>query len=220
MSREEQLKRIIRDMLRPLKDIPLDIIIEAITEGQCTIWPYDGHCKDELQRIARLALGEINRQGILSRRPNEVGNYCEPHVRKAIELAGGSADTPQASNGRRKSTGYPDLEAEIGGKPFYLEVKTYNANNQDTTQRAFYLSPSKDFKITKDAYHLIFAFCMEVMERQGQQMLFRAISCTVIDAHDLPCDVKYEFNSDNRRMYGSDERIVMKIVADEASGHD
>ena len=34
MSREEQLKRIIRDMLRPLKDIPLDIIIEAITEGQ------------------------------------------------------------------------------------------------------------------------------------------------------------------------------------------
>jgi len=220
MSREEQLKRIIRDMLRPLKDIPLDIIIEAITEGQCTIWPYDGHCKNELQRIARLALEEINRHGILARRPNEVGNYCEPHVRKAIELADGNADTPLTSNGRRKSTGYPDLEAEIGSKPFYLEVKTYNANNEDTTQRAFYLSPSKDFKITKDAYHLIFAFCMEVVERQGQQMLFRAKSCTVIDAHDLPCDVKYEFNSDNRRMYGSDERIVMKIVADEASSND
>ncbi len=220
MGREEQLKRIIRDMLRPLKDIPLDIIIESITEGRCTVWPYDGHCKDELQRIARLALEEINRQGILARRPNEVGNYCEPHVRKAIGLAGGSADTTLASNGRRRSTGYPDLEAEIGGKPFYLEVKTCNAKNRDTTQRSFYLSPSKDFKITKDAYHLIFAFCMEMEERQGQKMLFRAKSCTVIDAHDLPCDVKYEFNSDNRRMYGSDERIVMKITAGEASGND
>ena len=206
-DREEQLKRIIRQMLQPLRDIPLDIIIEAIT-GKYTIWPYDGHARKELERIADLSVAEINAKGIQSRRPNEVGNYCEPYVVEAIVKVGGVAQTPLTTSGKRKASGYPDIEAEILGKPFYIEVKTYNERNKDTTQRSFYISPSSDFKITRDAYHLIFALCMEEVGTSGRKRIYKAKSCTVIDAHDLSCDVKYEFNSDNRRLYGVPEMIV------------
>ena len=114
------------------------------------------------------------------------------------------------ASGKRKSTGYPDIEVEILGKPFYIEVKTYNERNKGTTQRSFYISPSNDFKITKDAYHLIFAFCMEEVGTSGRKRIYKARSCAIIDAHNLSCDVKYEFNSDNRRMYGSPEMIVLR----------
>ena len=208
-DREEQLKRIIRQMLQPLRDIPLDIIIEAITDG-CTIWPYDGHARKELERIADLSVAGINAKGIEAGRPNEVGNYCEPFVIEAIRQAGGKAQTPLTGSGRKKSSGYPDIEAEILGKPFYIEVKTYNERNRDTAQRSFYISPSNDFKVTKDAYHLVFAFCMEEVGASGRKRIYKAKSCTVIDAHNLSCDVKYEFNSDNRRLYGTPEIIILR----------
>ncbi len=208
-DREEQLKRIIRQMLQPLRDIPLDIIIEAIT-GEYTIWPYDGHAREELERIADLSVAGINAEGIEAGRPNEVGNYCEPFVSEAIKAVGGEAQTPLTASGRRKSTGYPDIEADILKKPFYIEVKTYNERNRNTTQRSFYISPSNDFKITKSAYHLIFAFCMEEVGNSGRKRIYKAKSCTAIDAHNLSCDVKYEFNSDNRRMYGTPEMIVFR----------
>jgi len=208
-DREEQLKRIIRQMLQPLRDIPLDIIIEAITDG-CTVWPYDGHAFDMLEKIADLSVESINREGIVSRRPNEVGNYCEPHVKEAIEHLGGSARTPLTVSGKRKGAGYPDIEAELDEKPFYLEVKTYNERNKSTTQRSFYISPSSDFKITHDAYHLIIAFCMEEVGAMGDKRIYKAKACNIIDAHNLSCDVKYEFNSDNRRMYGDKSLIIMR----------
>lgn len=122
-DREEQLKAVIRQMLRPLRDIPLDIIIEAIT-GQYTIWPYDGHARKCLEAIASHALAAINAHGIVSNRANEVGNKCEPFVRRAIMAEG-----------------------------------------------------------------------------------------TIIDARNLSCDVKFEFNSDNRRLYGTPEMIVARIDA-------
>jgi hypothetical protein len=33
---------------------------------------------------------------------------------------------------------------------------------------------------------------------------YRAVSFKLVDLHDLLCDVKYEFNSDNRRLYGKE----------------
>ncbi len=158
-DREEQLKRIIRQMLQPLRDIPLDIIIEAIT-GEYTIWPYDGHAREELERIADLSVAGINAEGIEAGRPNEVGNYCEPFVSEAIKAVGGEAQTPLTASGRRKSTGYPDIEADILKKPFYIEVKTYNERNRNTTQRSFYISPSR----------------LRTHKRRGCQRHFREIS--------------------------------------------
>ena len=203
LSREEQLKSIIKQMLAPLKNIPLDIIIESICDF--TINPYDNFAHEELIDIVDTAGKSINIEGIESRRPNEVGNYCEPYVVNAIRNLGFKAETPMTPSGKRRSAGYPDIEAEICGKPFYIEVKSYNPDNKDTTQRSFYLSPSKDFKITQDAFHLIFAFEMRMIKSR----IYITNSCTVLDAKNLLCDVKYEFNSDNKRMYSSENNLIV-----------
>jgi hypothetical protein len=203
-DREAQLKAVIKQMLCPLRNIPMDVIIESICDHE--IWPYDGHARDSLESIVQKAGALINQPGIRASRPNEVGNYCEPHILKAIRNQGFEADIPSTQGGRKKSVGYPDVFARIEGKPFYIEIKSYNAKNKNTTQRSFYLSPSKDFKVCQDGYHLVFAFRMS----KNDQGLFRADSCTVLDVRELLCDVKYEFNADNRRLYGNEALFVFK----------
>ncbi len=72
----------------------------------------------------------------------------------------------------------------------------------DTTMRSFYLSPSESFKVSVDARHLLLAFGMEASSVPGSRdSSYIPISYKLIDLHDLLCDVKYEFNSDNRRLY-------------------
>jgi len=151
-----------------------------------------------LIKAVDLAGQKINRAGVKAKRPNEVGNYLEPFVKDALRQVGFDADVPRTASGRRKAAGYPDIEAVLGGATFYIEVKSYNPENADTTQRSFFLSPSEDFKVTRDAYHLIFAFAM----KQPRRGVFKAQACKVLDAKNLLCDVKYEFNSDNHRLYG------------------
>ena len=68
--------------------------------------------------------------------------------------------------------------------------------------RSFYLSPSESFKVAVDARHLLLAFGMEATPISGSSnSTYIPRSYKLIDLHDLLCDVKYEFNSDNRRLY-------------------
>ena len=94
-----------------------------------------------------------------SNRVNEVGNKIEPFVKNALISMGVEADTPKTKDGKKKSTGYPDLEfRDKNGKWHYLECKTYNAKNVDTTQRSFYFSPSEGFKVIRDSFHFVISF--------------------------------------------------------------
>lgn len=71
-----------------------------------------------------------------------------------------------------------------------------------TTMRSFYLSPSESFKVSYSARHLLLAFGMSAETVPGSQdSLYRPRSFKLIDLYDLLCDVKYEFNSDNKRLY-------------------
>jgi hypothetical protein len=68
--------------------------------------------------------------------------------------------------------------------------------------RSFYLSPSESFKVSVDARHLLLAFGMQASPIPGSiESMYLPKSYKLIDLHDLLCDVKYEFNSDNRRLY-------------------
>lgn len=203
INREEQLKTIIKQMLTPLKNIPLDIIIESICGH--TIFAYDGYAKKKIIQIVDSSGLSINKKGIRSKRPNEIGNYCEPFVISAIHKLGYIANTPQTISGKKRSAGYPDIEALIENKPFYIEIKSYDLTTKSSSLRSFYLSPSRDFKVTKDAYHLIFAYEM----KQVKTGLFKTSRCTVLDARNLLCDVKYEFNSDNKRMYEESHNLFI-----------
>jgi len=91
-----------------------------------------------------------------------------------------------------------------------LECKTYNIKNIDTTQRSFYFSPSNEFKIIYDAPHFILSFEICVAGESGNKHIYKCKHYKILSIESLSLDVKYEFNSDNKRMYsGKDGTIIL-----------
>jgi len=163
-----------------------------------------------LKQAALNAGKEINKTGILRPRPNEVGNDIEPYVRNALNLLDINADIPIGPSGHKKSTGYPDILFWFNENPYYLECKTYNIKNIETTQRSFYFSPSDEFKVIYDAPHFILSFEIYVAGEQGNKHIYKCKHYKILSIESLSLDIKYEFNSDNKRMYsGKDGTIIL-----------
>ena len=89
----------------------------------------------------------------------------------------------------------------------YLECKTFNKDNINTTQRSFYLSPSKNFKIAHDAHHLVISYETYIDRTERNNYVFKSNSWKILSIRDLEVDVKYEFNSDNKKLY--DHRFIL-----------
>jgi len=196
-----RLEEVLKQMISPFKGVPFNLVIEAMT-GHCVLEFNPGNAAhrrmmDALIGAAEVAAGNINLLGIVSKRVNEVGNKIEPFVRDAIgSILGCQADIPATAKGKRKSAGYPDIEVHIHGETCYVECKTFNAENVNTTQRSFYFSPSDEFKVTKDALHFILSF-----EMTQEDKAFKVSAFKLLALETLSCDIKHEFNSDNRRLY-------------------
>lgn len=174
--------------------------------------PDDLTLLEDLKHAAKLAVEKIQMEKIRTRRANEVGNRIEPFVRTALSDIGYEAHVPTTSSGKQKSAGYPDIEFfDKGNRLTYIECKTYNHANIDTTQRSFYLSPSDDFKVTGNAHH--FVVSLEIMEESRDattgENVYTATGWKILDVADLPLDLKMEFNSDNRRMYGRGRKLIL-----------
>jgi hypothetical protein len=211
----QELKGVIAQMLKPLNGLSLDIIIEGLSGN--SVIPFDKNNLEDnkvlevLINVANKTLKEVNINGILRPRPNEVGNDIEPFVKEALNYFGYKANTPKTSGGKKKSTGYPDIEfIDEYDRVNYLECKTYNIDNINTTQRSFYLSPSKEFKVTKDAHHFGISFEVYVQKSIGNKHLYKIKSWKILDLSKLTLDVKYEFNADNKRLYDSNLIIAQK----------
>lgn len=207
-----KLENIIKQMLQPLRGIPFNVVIDGISGCKVTPFhkddPKDIAVLQNLIKIATQASKEVNREGIQRPRPNEVGNDIEPFVKEALVSVGYFAGIPSTRRGKRKAAGYPDLEfVDEFGRTNYLECKTFNINNVSTTQRSFYLSPSEDFKITKDGHHFVVSFEIFESGRRGNSNIYKCKSWKVLSIEDLEVDVKYEFNSDNLRLY-ADELVL------------
>jgi len=202
----KKLESVIKQMLRPLRGIPFKLVIEGISDHK--IISFDKNDKRDIQvlnklkEVAKAAGSAVNKKGILRPRSNEVGNDIEPFVKDSLDKIGYNASTPQSKSGKAKSAGYPDIEfVDEFGRPNYLECKTFNIKNIGTTQRTFYLSPSSEFKITKDAHHFMISFEMFVKNTKGNNQIYNCKSWKILTLEDMEVDVKYEFNSDNVRMY-------------------
>ncbi len=209
-----RLEGVIKQMLTPLKDIPFNLVIESLTGKKVIPFDFnnqeDKEILDILKKIAVLAGKEINKNGIESRRPNEVGNYIEAFVKKAMQQYGLKPDIPAGATGKKKATGYPDIIFFFKGKPNYLECKTYNLENIATTQRSFYFSPSDDFKVVYDTHHFILSYEMGLEGRKDDKNIYKCKHYKLLSLESLSLDVKYEFNSDNQRMYsGSNGTIIL-----------
>lgn len=205
----KNLECIVKQMLNPLKGIPFKLVIEGIS-GYMII-PFNKKDKRDitvlkkLVQVAILSGTEVNKNGIKRNRPNEVGNDIEIFVKNALNQIKYKADTPLTKNGKKKSTGYPDLQFTDEYKRIhYLECKTYNIENVETTQRSFYLSPSDEFKITKNAHHFLISFEIYIDGSDGKNNIYKCKSWKILTLDDLKTDVKYEFNSDNARLYSKE----------------
>ena len=198
----EQTKALIAQMRAPMRSVPLNVVVEALTGHR--VLPFNHKNANHAEVLKRLnaAATSVAEKikaggGINSRRVNEVGNIIEQYVRDALTAQGMPAGVPAGKkSGKARATGYPDVTFTFNGEHFYLDCKTYNKGTASASLRTFYLSPSEDPKISRDAVHLILSF--ETV-RNGD--IYQLVSHTIISLEKLSLDLKYEFNSDNRRMY-------------------
>jgi len=199
----KQLEDVIRKMLSPLKGIPLKIVIKSLSEHEILDFnkndPYDRDLLECLKTAFKNTMQSINNNGIYKARPNEVGNAVEEYVKDELNKLGCKATTPKTKSGRQKSSGYPDITFDYKGRVNYLECKTFNEKDLTSSLRTFYLSPSDDFKITKDAHHLMVSLEME--KRQDNKFYVKGFK--ILTLEKINVDVKNEFNANNKELYKS-----------------
>lgn len=210
----KQLENVVKQALKPLKGVPFNLIIESMTGRRVLDFdPRNSEHKLVLNLMEKAVLltgKNINRTGIARPRPNEVGNDIEPYIKKALNQVGLRSDTPSGPKGNKKAAGYPDIVFWHQKHPFYLECKTYNLRNLNTTQRSFYLSPSDEFKVIYDAPHFLVSFEIVVAGEKGENHIYKCKNYKILSIKNLSIDAKHEFNSDNRRLYsGRDGTTIL-----------
>jgi len=204
----KELETTISQFLKPLKNIPFKIAIKAVSG--CKVIPFnkddvkDQQLLKDLIEATKITTKNANQQGIFTRRENEVGNHIEPFMIEALNRVGLNADRPTTREGKKKAVGYPDIfVVDKHGRPNYIECKTYNERNYQTTQRSFYFSPAErptDFKVIHDARHIIVSFKIERAERNGKRV-FVPVYWKIFSTDNLMGQIKHEFNSTNKQMY-------------------
>ena len=205
-EREKKLEEALAQFIKPMKGIPFEVIIQSLCGVSVEKFDVSIEANKAVLQTLITAMKEagkaVQTTPIVRPRPNEVGNDMEPFVIAALKTHGFAAAAPKTKGGLGKSTGYPDVKIITKGLPIYVEVKTYAAANHTTTQRSFYLSPAENPKVFEDGYHLLVGF---EMVRKGDS--YTPAGFEMVDLYGLDCDMKSEFNSDNRRLYGK-ERIL------------
>lgn len=211
----KELEKTISQFLKPLKNIPFKIAIKAMSG--CNVIPFDKDnpqdqqlLKDLIEAI-KIGAKNANQKGIFTRRENEVGNHIEPFMIDALNKIGLKADRPETREGKKKAVGYPDIFVkDRNNRPNYIECKTYNERNYQTTQRSFYFSPAErptDFKVIYDARHIIISFKIDRAERDDKRA-FVPVYWKIFSTDNLIGQIKHEFNSTNKQMYTQDALLA------------
>jgi len=214
----KEIENILRQILQPIEEISFSTFVRVISG--CRIIPInlakddDKELINDLAKACIMVLKNIKKtggirtvDGKIPKRVNEVGNHIEHYVKKALNQYG-YAITPKTKSNKQKSTGYPDIEFWYRGKKegnrriVYIEVKTFDERNINSSHRTFYASPSKDeegIKIKFDAPHLCLSFKIGKINDN-----YYASGFKIIDLSKLKGGIKREFNASNRDLYKKD----------------
>lgn len=147
---------------------------------------------------------------IVVKRVNELGNALEPILKNQINITKLKCDMPKTASGKKQSSGYPDLIIEDGSKSIYIEVKTYDKNNENSLTssfRSFYFEPKKETsKVNKDGYHLLIAFGH--IGKDKDNVGYVLDDWHLVDLSKLKVFFKGEFQSNNKNMYAKNNIIA------------
>ena len=184
--------------------IQLPKLIDLVSGHQ--VYDWEEALAPTFKQVAETVLAEVQSNPIRAERINEVGNAVELYVLAALEKAGLESGRPTPPSGRKKTAGYPDLYASRGDDYFYIEIKTYSPKTENSSQRTFYISPSDDFKVTRDAYHLLLAFSTEEIEAG----VYSLSGFKLLDLFELECRLKLEFNASNKALYSPGAGLIVE----------
>ena len=183
--------------------IVLPELIKLISGNEVFDW--DEAELPDFEKAAKSVLAQVTAKPIRADRINEAGNAVELLVLDALERVGMESGRPTPPSGRKKTAGYPDLFAVKEGKLFYLEIKTYSPNTLNSSQRTFYISPSEDFKVSRDGFHLLLAFSTLEIE----EGMYSLTGFKLLDLYGLECGLKMEFNASNKDLYDPEGGLIV-----------
>ena len=161
-----------------------DIIL---TESKHNVLPLTDDIVENLKPLIEQAIKDYNAGPMYSGRVNEFGN----HMEKVLMNTDTRFSKPTKSNGKKQSTGYPDIRFDDGIVVVYTEVKVFNQGSDSMDMRSFYLSTFD--KITNDAVHVVVGF----------EHVDKRLTGTyhIIDMKNKTLAVKIEFACSNKELY-------------------
>ena len=195
----KQLESCIEQMIRPMKNIPFNLIIKSMFGYEVEFFDFNNkqHMKT-LEVLKQVGFNIINKTYNFNGRANEFGNYIEIIVKNEMNKLNLNADIPTNSQGKKVASGYPDIAFEFENKIYYLECKTFNQKNINDSFRTFYFSPEKHSKNTTNTIHFLISF-----EVKKQEQGFYVKSYKIISLNSLYCNLKSEFNASNKELYSN-----------------
>lgn len=207
---DDQIEALLADAVRAFRQLPRGIsvpqIISAVTDH--AVVPVED-CEEDRTLIANIELAcrdliaRSEQAPIATSRLNELGNAVEEPMLDACVRAGLQASWPRRANGIAARTGYPDIAIDVdGARPTYLEAKVIGAGSEGSSFRSFYLSPSDNPKVCRDARHILVAFTHDRRENatNGAER-YALISFKIVDLAKVFGKIKFEYQASNRDMY-------------------
>lgn len=163
----------------------LSALIESTTGYK--VLPLTSAIRADLEPFVKQAIVDYNAGPKYPGRPNEFGN----HMESVLQATSTRFEKPRKADGKKQSTGYPDLMFSSNGTRVYPEIKCLAEGSDASDMRSFYLS-SFD-KITGDAVHVVIGF-----EHNDKVLTGRY---HIVDMVDKILTVKVEYACSNRELY-------------------
>jgi hypothetical protein len=153
------------------------------------VLPLTDDIVESITPLVKQAIVNYNAGPVWQGRVNEFGNHMESVLRETDTLR---FTKPTKKNGKKQSTGYPDLKFLNNDMPVvYPEVKVLKAGSDNSSMRSFYISTFD--KITSDAVHIVIGFEHIDNKLTGKFHIIDMINKT------LP--VKIEYACSNKELY-------------------
>lgn len=204
---KQRLESLLTLINTSIKEVPFESLIQGLYGTEVLKFPKDSvdsrKILDQITKSMKKVCERVQAKPIERNRANEAGSEMKKIVLEVLRKHNLCAMPTKIKSAKGRTMGYPDFTLEIDNVTIYLHVKTYSEAQYNSTQRSFYFSRANNIEVTENAHHLLVGFKFVREENK-----FTPVDFKIVDLYGLNCDLKFEFNSNNKRLYKSTERIL------------